>query len=474
MSLSKGKNWEGLGGPINYRDATSKFTTGNNNSNGECNADDPTLDSCCQRDIEEQRIGQALRTTLRKYDIVAERERRRRHTVSFNHSSSNTLYNGGFQGSHGNNMKSDSGCRCSYDPSGDGGEYRALTELRKERSRNDDENDDEEYSKKTTGKHPSDDGDDVDDDDINKTMGMELRVNATSLTTKTTGGNAENESDDDDEYDYLLDEDDDLPSGSGDTSTGTNALKIFQEQRRMELEWDLFQNEIAILHGYGIHRQIHPQRILSIAGLRHSSHSIVEPPPCVVMHLVDADSIGSASLDLYLEVLATKYRGTMFVRSSGRATILLNDVKTIDTVLPMFRNYTSAQNVDTALPALVAIRNGIAVNACLQLQGLLSSSSYSREYDQSSIEIESSAVRDWLDRCGVLQERPPNMDTMCRIRPEEEALLDSCKRRPEAIEEDQRYDCGKSGCSKSFPHEHIGERNEQQDGLLISEAEILS
>ena len=471
MSLSKGKNWEGLGGPVHY---DSSETAGRKNKDA---SDDPTLDSCCQKDMEEQRVGAALRTTLRKYDIVAERERRRRHTVSFNHSSS-TLYMGGFHGTTniGSDTKNDSGCRCSYDPNGDGGEYRALTELRMERSRNNDENEDEdEYT--NSKKYCSDD----DDDDINQKRDMESKygkgVNVTPLATKTASENTENESDD--EYDYLLDEDD-LPSGSGDnTSYVNNTLKTFEEQRRMELEWEIFQNEIAMLHGYGIHRQIHPQRILSIAGLRHSSQSLVEPPPFVVMHLVDADSIGSASLDLYLEVLATKFRGTMFVRSSGRATLLLNDVPTIDTVLPMFRSYTSAQNVDAALPALVAIRHGTAVNACLQLQGLLSSSSsslsYSRDSEKSSSEIEPSAVRVWLDRCGVLHERPPNIDTMCRIRPEEEALLDSCTRRqPEAIEDEQRYDCGKNGCSKSFPHEHIGERNEQQDGLLVSEAAILS
>ena len=353
-----------------------------------------------------------------------------------------------------------------------------------ERSRNNDENENEDdYT--NSKKYRSDDDD---DDDINQTRGMESQygkgVNVTPLAAKKESGNTENETDDDDEYDYLLDEDD-LPSDNGDTTSNVNnTLKTFEEQRRMELEWEIFQNEIAMLHGYGIHRQIHPQRILSIAGLRHSSQSLVEPPPFVVMHLVDADSIGSASLDLYLEVLATKFRGTMFVRSSGRATLLLNDVPTIDTVLPMFRSYTSAQTVDAALPALVAIRHGTAVNACLQLQGLLSlstkssssSSSYSRDSEKSSSsEIEPSAVRVWLDRCGVLHERPPNIDTMCRIRPEEEALLDSCTRRqPEAIEDEQRYDCGKNGCSKSFPHEHIGERNEQQDGLLISEAAILS
>ena len=463
MSLSTGKNWEGLGGPVKY-----------NSRKDSALQDDPTLDSCCQRDIEEQRVGLALRTTLRKYDIVAERERRRRHTVSFNHSS--TMYMGGIDRGTGiHNMNNDSGCRCSYDPNGDGGEYRTLSELRRERSNNNNTNGDEEECY-IEPKYPLDDDYGRKDDDNHPSI---EGVNGTS------SGNNEKESDDDDddddEYDYLLD-DIDLPSSAGDTTTVTDnsTVKTFEAQRRMELEWQIFQNEVALLHGYGIHRQIHPQRIISIAGLLHHSkaNTIIEPPPFVVMHLVDSDSIASASLDLYLEVLATKFRGTMFVRSSGRATILLNDATVVDSVLPMFRNYTSAQNVDTALPALVAIRNGIAVNACLQLRGLLSLSSYSKGYDRNGDEVEPSAVRDWLDRCGVLHERPPNIDTMCRIRPEEEALLDSCTRRKtdqfNVIDEEQRYDCGKNGCSKSFPHEHIGERNEQQDGLLISEEDIIN
>jgi hypothetical protein len=245
-------------------------------------------------------------------------------------------------------------------------------------------------------------------------------------------------------------------------------LKSLEEVRRAELEWEVLQNEIAMLHGYGIHRQILPRRILTVAGLNSSPlRSSNVPPPAVVMHLIDPDSIGSASLDLYLEQLAKKFRGTMFVRSSGRATLLLDSTLAGQT-LPMFR---SLSQPDSELPTLVAVRDGVAVNACLRLQGLLSSRS---SYNGDS-EVEQAAVFDWLDRSGVLRESPPNVEAMCRIRPEEEALLDSCLRSttPKNLTEDERYDCGREECSKSFPHQHIGEQNEQQDGLIISEAEIL-
>jgi hypothetical protein len=406
MSQSEGKNWEGLGGPV-YFDAL------NNGASL-----DPTLDSCCQRDLEDRRRGQALRSTLQRFDVVAERERRRRHAVSFNGSA--------------NCEEQDSGCRCIYDPNSDGGEYRTLTELRAAR---------ESTSQNDAIHEPEYDVDDRKNSNENDHSAIH---------------NDRSDEESEDEYDYLLDED--IPNG--DTAL---SVKNFEEARRAELEWELLKNEIALLHGYGIHRQIHPRRVLTMAGLNASTNrSHIVPPSAVVLHLVDADSMASASLDLYLDQLAKRYRGTMFLRSSGRATLLL-DAVLVAKSLPMFR---SLSQPDVYLPALVAIRDGVAVNACLQLQGLL------RSRTITDFEIEEAAVHDWLDGCGVLRDHPPNVDAMCRLRPEEEALLDSCLRSV-TVSEEERYDCGREGCFKTFPHEHVGEQNERQDGLLLSEAEIL-
>jgi len=41
-------------------------------------------------------------------------------------------------------------------------------------------------------------------------------------------------------------------------------------------------------------------------------------------------------------------------------------------------------------------------------------------------------------------------------------------------EEEQYYDCGMKGCCKSFYHEHVGVKNEAQDGLLVSESQVVS
>jgi hypothetical protein len=64
---------------------------------------------------------------------------------------------------------------------------------------------------------------------------------------------------------------------------------------------------------------MHPTRVLRAAVRARDS------PSAVVLHIVDPDSIASASLDLYLETLSvTTASGTKFLRSGGRATLLMD------------------------------------------------------------------------------------------------------------------------------------------------------
>jgi len=42
------------------------------------------------------------------------------------------------------------------------------------------------------------------------------------------------------------------------------------------------------------------------------------------------------------------------------------------------------------------------------------------------------------------------------------------------IDKQERYDCGVDGCIKTFFHEHVGVKNEAQDGVLVSESQIVS
>ncbi|GAX23900.1 hypothetical protein FisN_20Hh106 [Fistulifera solaris] len=169
---------------------------------------DPTLESCCQREIETNRKGNALMATLSKHDVVAARERQRRNLIT------------------------SEDCRCCFDPNQDGGEYWALIQLKQQLPKVD------EVVKDET-------------EEVNK------------------------EDEEEDEFDYLL-EDSELPD---------------DEWRRAQLEWNMLQNEIRRFHGYGSVRQMHPSRVLGAA---------LRAPVCV-LHLFDADSPTSASLDLYFE-----------------------------------------------------------------------------------------------------------------------------------------------------------------------------
>jgi len=144
------------------------------------------------------------------------------------------------------------------------------------------------------------------------------------------------------------------------------------------------------------------------------------------------------------------------MRSGGRSTLLM-DTDFATKVLPRLQ-------VDRDLPALVAIKDGVVVNTCPRLSGLTT--------DPMDDEIDTDAVFQWLDRSGVLLSQPPHLDDVCRIRPEEEALMDYLQMAAEVPKLD-RFDCGNPNCSKSFPHEHVGMQNEQQSGLVVSEEEIV-
>ena len=86
-------------------------------------------------------------------------------------------------------------------------------------------------------------------------------------------------------------------------------------------------NESALQHGFGAHRQFHPLRVLHAAGLGMDSvqrSRAASVPPAVVLHLFDAESDMSASLDICLEHMTEEYRGTKFIRGEGKAALWMN------------------------------------------------------------------------------------------------------------------------------------------------------
>jgi hypothetical protein len=316
-----------------------------------------------------------------------------------------------------NNLTFGAGCRCCYDPNQDGGEYQKLIDLRAKLYQ-------------TTS----------DNQDMN---GEEQNGNDTNNEPYREG---EENSDSDDEFDFLLDE------------PPPTSLHSFQQDRIEEIQLNALIYESAFQHGFGAHRQFHPARVLHAAGLGMGGirgNRAAAIPPAAVVHLVDAESDLSASLDLCLEKLGETYKGTKYVRAPGRLALSLNEALAKE-VLPKISK-------ESGIPALVAVRDGVVVAVCPNLSAL---------GDKRSGIIEPRAVEHWLDNARVLlRDVPLEFEDFCRIRPEEDALLENMMREKAQLDEvkDMIFDCGVNGCNKTFHHEHVGIKNEQQNGLVVSQ-----
>lgn len=164
------------------------------------------------------------------------------------------------------------------------------------------------------------------DEHVNKTSYYDHEKEEENREKLYNDSNDDNneDKDNDDEYDYLLDED--LPDTSLD-------LKDLEDRRRAELEMVLLHYETMYI------------------------------AKCIW---------ASASLDYCLEQhVAPKARGTKFIRSGGRATLLL-DAETWARIGKSGAGgaWLSRLDPDRDLPAVVAIRDGVMINICPRLQGL--------------------------------------------------------------------------------------------------------
>jgi hypothetical protein len=391
---------QSLGAPI------STSSSNNQHSAEELNRMiDPTLDACCRREAEASQQHTRLQQTLEKHThATLQRERMRRNLVETLHFS---------------------GCRCCYDPNQDGtGDYTALAALRRQ-------NEEENREKDGT---------------VTKSAELYEQVESHQETrppkevaASTNDENDDDDSDDDDsEFDYLLDEVD----------------ETVEAARRAYLEMDLLNRQVVQQHGYGVHRQLHPTRILRAAGLGGDSYNNND---VVVVHLYDPDSTTCAQLDWFLEqTLAPKYMGTKFMRCGGRSCLLM-DAEFASRVLGRLQ-------ADRDVPVLIAIREGLVIASCPNLQGL-------QDVEGNIITRQ---VEEWLDRAGVLQTEPPL--NVCRIRPEEDALMDYLLQQKIADDREKEpvFQCGVAGCEKAFHHEHVGIETEHQSGLIVKEREILA
>ena len=348
---------------------------------------DPTMASCCARELESNRLLNQRDVTLRKYDRVALAEKARRmerYVVDLDFGK---------------------GCGCSYDPSMDGGEYAALIQLREERRRV-------------------------------ALVVEEENVYCAEEVKDNVSLDEEEDSDEDSEFDYLLDEP--LPGGD-------------EEKRLHELEELALYNSSLEQHGFGLHIQMHPSRLLRAAAMRSASGKIY---PAVV-HLFDAESRLCAEMDICLEEIGKKYRGSRFLRGDGRAVILLDS---------MIAQHLDLK-VNKDVPSILCFKEGKLI---IPPQDI---SLFSDKANGGTIVPD--AVEQWLDYAGMLSYDTPPFHELCRVRPEEEAMLDYISLPEEKTpEEEFHYDCGLANCKKMFAHEHIGIETSQQSGRLVSDPEF--
>eukprot|EP00580_Thalassiosira_gravida_P003138 CAMPEP_0201615706 /NCGR_PEP_ID=MMETSP0492-20130828/31972_1 /ASSEMBLY_ACC=CAM_ASM_000837 /TAXON_ID=420259 /ORGANISM="Thalassiosira gravida, Strain GMp14c1" /LENGTH=353 /DNA_ID=CAMNT_0048083459 /DNA_START=120 /DNA_END=1181 /DNA_ORIENTATION=- len=344
-----------------------------------------------------------------------------------------------------------SGCRCSYDPNTDGGDYELLAQAKKDRG---------DYDNTNNDNHA--DAEEKDADEIRH--------------------DEESDSDSDSEFDYLLDED--IPTsngGGGGDAPSSDYYDDLQSTRRTELENLARHAEVARHHGYGVHRQMHPQRVFPSVGYGADQVRDRACPRGAVVHLYDGTSALSVSLDLCLEEMARRYLGTKFVRGLGITSMLFAEGSD--------GNDEWKRKGD--LPMMLAVREGRVVAWSSGLRDF-----YNRGSGDDN-GVESKAVEQWLDHAGVLLTNPPPLEELCRIRPEEEMLLENMRklnglpgggggrgsfggmmkfmkgeRKEEEDLEEDRYECGVAGCCKSFFHEHVGVKNDAQDGLLVAESQV--
>lgn len=239
-------------------------------------------------------------------------------------------------------------------------------------------------------------------------------VTGCAVAGASLDGEETEEEDDDDEFDYLLEE------------TTLNITNV-EEERRLEMKLRGLHLDIAKGHGYGVYRHINPWNIWEQAGVNSNSPS---PPQAVIVHLYDPASIPSAKLDVILESnrFAAKYKGTKFLKADGKKAVAANPI------IP-----------EDCLPCIMAIRDGTIIATCEKLRQVM---------DRHCDVVDECALEEWLDRANVLIREAPEIDNLVRIRPEEEALLDSMRKENEIIED--YYDCGLEGCQKTFCHQHIG------------------
>jgi hypothetical protein len=186
---------------------------------------------------------------------------------------------------------------------------------------------------------------------------------------------------------------------------------IDEDSSETELKQKIKLLELAASNGLAVHRV-----------LPHSDAAVVfiEKFQRVVCHVYDESSIFSASTDLFLEQLAPRFLGTAFCRVRYSISSEANKVL----------RQTKKGNI-------AVCRGGSAVATAQVVEFGDSQTGYIDKY----------RLQKWLEKTGVLSESPDLHERSIPADKYVEVDADGS--------EIDYFDCGLSGCKKTFRHDHI-------------------
>lgn len=217
------------------------------------------------------------------------------------------------------------------------------------------------------------------------------------------------ESESDSEYDDLLDSLDSNPE----------LARLREEQLRI-LEDNAKRLMALAASGFGIHTGVHYSDI----------DAVISQYPRVLVHYYDPDSHTSASVDLLLESEARRWLGTRFVRCYA----------------PLSSSVAVKHRLQK-LGSLHAYKEGSCVT---QVE------SVSQFAAVSGGDIEPQALKQWLAHCGVLEAAPLPQDFLRKFGGGKSASANADAGDTDSeAEEESYYDCGQTGCKKTFAHDHV-------------------
>eukprot|EP01041_Mallomonas_annulata_P007522 gene7522-15402_t len=225
-------------------------------------------------------------------------------------------------------------------------------------------------------------------------------------------------------------------SDDSDFEDDMDFVSEYERDLQMKMVKHIEKMEYAKQLGYGIHTE---------ESLNHLIHLVFNLNNSVICHIYNPDSPLCARLDLYLEGIAERYLGTLFRR--------VNIHNYAD--ITIFGERLGMQIID---PCLLCFSEGVMVASIGNLT----------QYGSNEV-LYASDITQLLEASHVLQDSIP-ADTITNSNDIKNKLLFEDETDIE-VEVESSY-CDVRGCSRFFPHTHIGGQggsslvmNDQQRGM---------